>query len=219
MTKVKICGITEPQQALIASEAGADFLGIVFARSRRQVSPDEALKLTKAIREFDSHGELVGVFVNMPSQELNAIASYCQLDLVQLSGDEDWNYCRDIKFPLIKVIHAGANQNAENILAEIEIGCNLLKDQEFICMIDAKSEKEYGGTGRSFDWGLAKEITQKYPVIIAGGLTPSNVGILIEEAHPWGVDVSTGVETNGRKDVNKIKEFIHAVKGAEGREN
>jgi phosphoribosylanthranilate isomerase len=219
MTKVKICGITEPQQALIASEAGADFLGLVFAKSRRQVLPDGALKLTKAIRKFDSHGELVGVFVNVPSQELNAVAAYCQLDLVQISGDEDWNYCREIKFPLIKVIHAGANQNAEDILAEIKIGCNMLKEQEFICMIDAKSEKEYGGTGRSFDWGLAKEITRNHPVIIAGGLTPSNVGILIEEAHPWGVDVSTGVETNGRKDENKIKEFIYAVKGAEGREN
>ena len=212
MIRVKICGITEIEHALIASEAGADFLGLVFAPSRRQISPGKALKIVEAVHKQRQHPNIVGVFVNSPAQKVNRIADYCQLDLVQLSGDEDWHYCLEIERPIIKVIHILKNQTAEKIMSEIETGYNLCLKHKPVCLLDSKTRDAYGGTGQVFNWRLAAGVSARFPVIIAGGLTPDNVGELVRETKPWGVDVSTGVETDGSKDSVKIKKFIKAVR-------
>lgn len=212
MTHIKICGIQDENHALAAIEAGADFIGLVFAPSRRQVSPQKALSLVEVVRGLRSGPAVVGIFVNAAAQEVNHIADYCQLDWVQLSGDETWQYCQELKKAIIKVIHVSSRQKTDEILADIETGYQLLPEKELVCLLDSRVGSAYGGTGQVFNWQLAREVSARFPVMIAGGLTPANVGQLIREVQPWGVDVSTGVESNGLKDASKIRAFVKAVR-------
>ena len=215
MTRVKICGISDKNHALAAVEAGADFIGLVFAPSRRQVSPRKALPLVEAVRGLRSRPAVVGVFVNAAAEEVNHIAEYCQLDWVQLSGDETWQYCQELKKAIIKVIHVSSGQKTDEILADIETGYQLFPEKELVCLLDSRVGGDYGGTGQVFNWQLAREVSVRFPVMIAGGLTPANVGQLIREVQPWGVDVSTGVESNGLKDASKIRAFVKAVRSTQ----
>lgn len=214
MTKIKICGLSELEPALVAVEAGADFLGLIFAPSRRQVSPAEALELVEALHRRQNRPAVVGVFVNLKADEVNGIANQCHLDWVQLSGDETWDYCRGIQKPIIKVIHVSGKTSGD-IVVEIERGHHLLAKREFVCLLDSSVGNNYGGTGQVFDWHLARETSARFPVMVAGGLTAENVGQLVKEVRPWGVDVATGVESNGRKDTAKIRAFIDTVRRAD----
>jgi len=211
MTRIKICGIREEVHALAAVEAGADFIGFVFAPTRRQVSPAKAREIVDTVKKSSSAIKPVGVFVDTPASEVNRIADFCGLDLVQLSGNESWEYCRQIARPIIKAIRIG-QQLREEINAELTVGLKTLSPQRFITLLDSQVEGKYGGTGITFNWRLAQQVAKEFPVIIAGGLNPKNVAQAIEIAMPWGVDVSSGVETDGTKDIAKIKAFIETVR-------
>lgn len=211
MTKVKICGITEAAHALAAAQAGADFIGLVLASSRRQVNLEWAKGIAEAVKGLEKPPLVVGVFVNTAAPEVNCIGDYCGLDWVQLSGDEPWECLGDVERPLIKAIRVSREAKAEGLITNMSIGYDLLR-KDFICLLDSHVEGSYGGTGQTFNWRLARQVSQRFPVIIAGGLSPQNVGEAIKVARPWGVDVSSGVETGGVKDISKIKAFIEAVR-------
>jgi phosphoribosylanthranilate isomerase len=214
MTRVKICGIRDENNALAVVEAGADFIGLVFAPSKRQVTPTQACEIVSAVKKSSDAIKVVGVFVNAPASQVNEIADFCALDCVQLSGDESWEYCCEIVEPIIKAIRIG-QQSPEEFCAELSAGVKLLPAQRFITLLDSQVEGKYGGTGESFNWKLAQQVAEKFPVIIAGGLNPKNVARLIETVKPWGVDVSSGVESNGLKDASKIRAFVKAVRSTQ----
>jgi phosphoribosylanthranilate isomerase len=214
MTRVKICGIRDETHALGAAKAGADFIGLVLAPSKRQVSPAQARDIAKAVKQSGAAAKVVGVFVNAPVFQINEIADYCALDVVQLSGNESWEDCDKIVNPVIKAIRVG-QQSPEDICAELSAASKLLAGRRFVTLLDSEVEGKYGGTGESFNWDVAQEVAKKFPVIIAGGLDPQNVAVLIKRVSPWGVDVSTGVESNGLKDASKIRAFIEAVRSTQ----
>ena len=215
MTRVKICGVREEVHALAAAEAGADFIGLVFAPSPRQVTPAQAEKIAAAVKRSGHATEVVGVFVNMPAPEVNKIADFCHLDRVQLSGDEPWEYCREIAKPLIKVLRVSRQHSPQQICTALANGARILANQKHVYLLDSQVKGKYGGTGTAFDWSLARQAAEQFPVIIAGGLTPENVAQAIKMAAPWGVDVSSGVEVGGVKDVARIRAFITAVRRAD----
>ena len=217
ITKVKICGFKEVEHILAAAEAGADFVGMIFAPGKRQVTPEKAAALVKAVRKLEKPPAIVGVFVNTAAPKVNRIAEECDLDLVQLSGDENWQYCLEIDKPVIQVIHVADSDTVDSIVAKIEEGFNILQNRDVMYLLDTKSDDAYGGTGQSFSRHVAAGVASKIPVFIAGGLDPDNVAGVVEEVHPWGVDVSSGVETDGKKDITKIKAFISEVKAVAGR--
>jgi len=212
MTKVKICGISDVKHAVAAAEAGADFIGMVFAESRRRVTQQQAKAIVDAVKRANGTVKTVGVFVNTPAQEVNRIAGQCGLDMVQLSGDEPWEYCIDIERPVIKAIHMSSESDSESHEAVFGVEHIADNDNVYIILLDTRIEGRYGGTGETFDWELARSVSRRYPVIVAGGLTPDNVKTAIEKIKPWGVDVSSGIETDGVKDINKIKKFIDEAK-------
>lgn len=212
MTRIKICGLSQIRHVLAAAEAGADFLGLVFATSPRQVSIKTALQLVESVCHLKTRPAMVGVFVNSTAEEVNRVADYCNLDRVQLSGDESWDYCQKIERPIIKAIHVSNTSTPDKIVAEIDSGYQLLSRENLVCLLDSKAGDIYGGTGRAFNWQLAGKVSTKFPVIIAGGLTPATVGRLVKKTQPWGVDVSSGVETSGQKDTAKIIAFVKAVR-------
>lgn len=212
MTQVKICGITDAATARAAAEAGADFLGLVLATSRRQLSPEQARKIGDAVRAHGNPPKMVGVFVNLPAAGVNRLAADIGLDYVQLSGDENWDYCKEIKRPVIKTVHISGGMAVTDVIDEIAAGYRVLGGHGFIPLLDTGTGKAYGGTGVTFDWELAETVAAKHGIIIAGGLDPENVGELVRTVKPWGVDVSSGVETGGRKDIVKIRKFIETVR-------
>jgi phosphoribosylanthranilate isomerase len=212
MTRVKICGIKQTAHALAVIEAGGDFIGLVFAPSQRQVTPQQAGEIVSAVKSRSHAIGVVGVFVNMPAQEVKMIANSCNLDWVQLSGDEPWEYCCQITKPLIKTVRINRGQRPEQICASLATGERVLSSQRHLYLLDSQVEGRYGGTGITLDWSLVQQVAKEFPVIIAGGLTPDNVAQVIETVAPWGVDVSSGVEVGGAKDIVKIKAFIEAVR-------
>jgi phosphoribosylanthranilate isomerase len=243
MTRIKICGLRDPATALEAAKAGADFIGLMFAESKRRVTPQECHDICEALREarrtpdavqFDGprRGEvsartwfgawnealddavarwrplIVGVFADQSVDDVNDIADAAGLDLVQLSGGEDDAFAARIHRPVIRTVHVAEGTSAEDIfeLAAPGVASGIL--------LDTAVKGARGGTGVTFDWAVAAEAAQRLPLMLAGGLTPENVAAVVEQVRPWAVDVSTGVETDGVKDIEKVRAFIRAVKGA-----
>ena len=146
MTKVKICGINNIQHAVAAVKAGADFIGMVFAESRRRVTPLQARAIVGAVKKANATVKTVGVFVNLPAEEVNRIAEQCDLDMVQISGDEPWEYCIDIERPVIKAIHMSSEDDSESRKAVFDIEHISDNDNVYIVLLDTKIEGQYGGT-------------------------------------------------------------------------
>jgi len=218
MTRVKICGIKEEVHALAAAGAGADFIGLVFAPSPRQITPVQAEKIAATVKQSGHATEVVGVFVNTPASEVNKIADSCQLDWVQLSGDESWEHCREITRPLIKAFRVSRRQSPQEICDILAGGTRILTNQNHVYLLDSRVKGKYGGTGMTFNWNLARQVAEQFPVIIAGGLTPENVGKSIKIVAPWGVDISSGVEVDGVKHVARIRALIESVRRADGKQ-
>lgn len=212
MAKIKICGIMEVEHAVASAAAGADLLGLVFADSRRRVSVEKAREIVQAVRGLYPRPEIVGVFARSRASDVNCIAAFIGLDRVQLSGRETPEYCREINYPIIKVIHIMSTTDSKAVSSEIKELNGILRDKKPVFLLDRQDPSALGGTGKAFDWNLAREIACVGDVIVAGGLNASNVGRLLETCSPWGVDVSSGVETEGKKDMLKIKAFIEAVR-------
>jgi len=217
MTRVKICGVTQPSHALVAAEAGAAMVGVVFAESRRKVSLEQARAISEALKERHLSTEVVGLFVNRPAREVNRVASQCGLDVVQLSGNESWEFCQDVEKPVIKAVRVRPGMDAGGLLAHLHQGMKALGGKRLRFLVDAHVEGSYGGTGATADWDVAGQLAAELPIILAGGLTAENVGQAIEQVRPWCVDVSSGVESGGIKDATKIRSFLDAVRKADRR--
>jgi phosphoribosylanthranilate isomerase len=218
MVKIKICGISEAEHASTSAAAGADILGLVFAESRRRVTLEKAREIVDAAHGLTPHPKIAGVFVNSPAVDVNHIASVCHLDFVQLSGDENREYCQEINCNIIKVLHVMSNIDVEYISSEIREFNQLQSLQNTIFMLDTKNANSFGGTGKAFDWKLVTRLSANRNIMVAGGLDSSNVTRLLELCTPWGVDVSSGVETQGKKDMQRVKSFIETVRNCEKRE-
>jgi phosphoribosylanthranilate isomerase len=159
MTKVKICGIKTVEPALAAAEAGADFIGLVFASSPRQITPAQANKIVAALKD-DRKGapEIVGIFVNTPVHVVNRIAEFCYLDYVQLCGDEDFEYCRELKPPVFKVIRINRHHTSEQVCQDLTAWSKVLSNRRHIFLLDTYDRERYGGTGQALDWDIAKPL-------------------------------------------------------------
>ena len=212
MTRIKICGLKDELCALAAAEAGADFIGLVFAPSPRRITPTRAEKIAAAVKQSGRATQVVGLFVNRAAKEVNEIADFCHLDRVQISGDEPWEYGAEINRPLIKVVRVSRKQSPREIGATLAHGTKILAHQKPLFLLDVKVKGKYGGTGMPLDWKLVRPVAAQFPVIIAGGLTPENVARAIKAVSPWGVDVSSGVEVGGVKHAARIRAFIEAVR-------
>ncbi|WP_242269815.1 N-(5'phosphoribosyl)anthranilate isomerase [Bacillus cereus group sp. BfR-BA-01408] len=199
--KVKICGITDMETAKRACEYGADALGFVFAESKRKITPGLAKEI---IQELPANVLKIGVFVNESVEMIQKIADECGLTHVQLHGDEDNYQIRRLNIPSIKSLGVTSESDMKNA-QEYET--------DYI-LFDSPKEKFHGGNGKTFSWELLahmpKELREK--TILAGGLNALNIEEAIRTVRPYMVDVSSGVETEGKKDVEKIKQFIIKAK-------
>ncbi|MDR5708747.1 MAG: phosphoribosylanthranilate isomerase [Armatimonadota bacterium] len=204
MTRVKICGIRTVEEARAAAEAGADAVGFVFwPRSRRYVEPEMAARIAQALPPFLVR---VGVFVNEPPERVEEIAACVGLDAVQLHGDEPPEVCARLRRRVIKAIRIRDGRSLE-AAADYPVSALLL---------DTYVPETYGGTGRTFDWSLVEAVRHlDRPLLLSGGLNPENVAEAIRRVRPYGVDASSGVETDGRKDPEKICAFVAAVRRAD----
>ena len=201
VTKVKICGITNLEDALCVVAAGADALGFVFyAKSPRYIHPEKVAQIVSKLPPFVT---TVGLFVNADPETIRQTMGVTGLNVIQLHGDELPEDCCLFSSPVIKAVRVKDVGSLAGI-DEYKVSALLL---------DAWNDQQYGGTGESFDWQLAKKLTGNLPIILAGGLTPDNVAQAIQMINPYAVDVSSGVEERpGHKDYKKVREFIKKVK-------
>ena len=213
--QVKICGVRTLEDALTAAEAGADFIGLVFVpgRRRRLEIPDAAAIVSGAKQAMGNAPRFVGLFADQPISEVNDTIQACGLDSAQLCGAETLEYCRQTEAQVIKVLHVPDSASGENVAAEFDSRLETYTDAGNIVTLDRLVEGLQGGTGQSFDWGIAANLsTRGHRFLLAGGLTPDNVSAAVSTVKPWGVDVSSGVETGGVQDPEKIKQFIRAAR-------
>lgn len=209
---IKICGLTNFNDALLARGLGADLLGFVFFKnSPRYILLENAQKIISKIRENERRFQplCVGVFVNENEDTVIKFVKECRLDIVQLHGEESPEYCKSIKAAIdIKIIKAIKIKDTDS-LTQFDLFADI--PDYFLC--DTYSEEQEGGTGKTFNHLMIKEYIPKYKIFLAGGLHPDNIKNILETIRPYGVDVSSGVEVSaGKKDIAKMKNFIKNVR-------
>lgn len=201
--RVKICGTTSLEDALLCAEAGADALGFVFyPLSKRYVTPEGVRRIVSQLPPFVVK---VGVFVNESPERVNEVVDFCGLDCVQLHGDETPQECEQIRRPVIK---------AFRMYSGVVPSFSAYAVSAFL--LDAHVPGAVGGTGQVFDWSLVGRVSRERRIVLAGGLTPENVGEAILQVQPYAVDVVTGVEAQpGKKDPEKVRRFLQNVRRRE----
>ncbi|HAW60161.1 MAG TPA: phosphoribosylanthranilate isomerase, partial [Actinobacteria bacterium] len=205
MVRVKICGITNIEDALLAVRLGADALGFVLADSPRKADPEMVREVSLLLPPFISR---VGVFVDEDEAEVRKLASFCALDTLQFHGVESPSYCKEFERKVIKALRVGVSSDLRALSEYPAYG------GVAAFLLDTFVEGKPGGTGETFDWAIARE-AKKFgkPIILSGGLDPDNVAQAIREVNPYAVDVSSGVESEpGKKDPEKMREFIRRAK-------
>jgi indole-3-glycerol phosphate synthase / phosphoribosylanthranilate isomerase len=210
-TQVKICGLRAPEAIDAATQSGADLLGFIFHESsHRYIQPGQVQHLLEASASLSQPAQehttpdRVGVFVNKDADFINDVVEQAGLHFVQLHGTETPEFCQRITRPVIKALHIKNRDDLKLIERYRDIAWRLLLDTP---------TPEWGGTGIAHDWELARLAARESRILLAGGLTVENVADAVRQVQPWGVDVSSGVETNKQKDVAKIQAFIEAVRG------
>jgi phosphoribosylanthranilate isomerase len=202
--KVKICGITNAEDAAVAAQAGADALGFVFfEKSPRHISIQQAAGISRGLPPAIVR---VGVFVNPDEDLVLRAIGECALNVLQFHGEETPDYCLQFGLMSMKAFRVRDAASLDQLLS--------YKTDAWL--LDAYSPARYGGTGESFNWNLASE-ARKWgkPIFLAGGLTPENVSMAITQARPYAVDVSSGVEVSpGKKDYAKVRAFVNAAKAS-----
>lgn len=203
MTKIKICGIKTIHDALAAMNAGADMIGFNFyPKSPRYVEVGQCRDIMFVMRKY-GHVKYVGVFVNSSVEDIYAAMDTCGLSFAQLHGDESVEMLQALEGKSFKAFRGGVDEK-------------LIVKNEPAFLIDAQVKDVYGGSGVKADWNMASELAKQYSFLLAGGLTPENVGDAVKQVKPWGVDVASGVETSpGVKDEAKMIEFVKAVREVE----
>lgn len=205
MTLLKICGIRELEHAQVAAESGASLIGFVFVPVRREVKPEIAREILETVRQAHADSPAaVGLFVNESSETINRIVAEVGLDLVQLHGDESPELANELDVPAVKALRPDAGQTEAAVREAVEAYLSTFQAVQ----LDSHVPGQWGGTGVKGDWELAANLARDYPLVLAGGLSPENVVEAISSVAPAVADVSTGVETDGRKDVEKIRQFI-----------
>ena len=201
--KVKICGITNYEDASLAVELGVAAIGFIFAKSPRQITPQKARDIIHVLAPFV---KTVGVFVNEESAEIKKIQHYCGLDLVQLHGDESPDLCHDLMPATIKALRI---KNASSIQSSLAYQGNVKA-----LLLDTYAKDKAGGTGTTFDWQLAVKIKELgMPIILAGGLGPLNIEDAVRTVRPYGVDVNSGVEQSpGKKSHKLMKDLMRKLR-------
>lgn len=207
--KIKICGIKDIKNAKVVIDNNADYLGLNFIQeSKRYINERKSESLVKEIKNYilkkKSKIKLAGLFANENYDQINKFSELLDIDIIQLCGDEDITYIKKITKPVIKQIHIKETHNFSEILRYVEKYFSVSR----LIILDCYSKYSKGGTGEKFNWEKYKSIIEMDDILVAGGLNPNNIGNLMDNFSPWGLDVSSGVETVGEKDAIKITEFI-----------
>ena len=218
MTRFKICGLRDVPNALLAAESGADFLGFNFVEGvRRQLQPTEGSQIIYDFRmafDGDSRPGIVGLFANQDANFVNDIIHRCGLEYVQLCGDESPAMWSELDAPVMRQVRIREDMPRADAVSMASTQVYEALDAGHMVVLDKHQPGALGGTGISFDWSMARDLAPDSGVLLAGGLNPQNVADAIRTANPWGVDVSSGVETAGVKDADKIMAFAEAVRAA-----
>lgn len=201
MVRIKFCGITDIYSANAAVKAGADAIGFVFSKSKREVTPEQAVNI---IKELPPYLKTIGVFVDEDLDQLNKIVNFCKIDVVQLHGSESVEYCRGVEHPVVKSFKI---RNANDLA-----GVNEYSDVVSGILLDTYVEGASGGTGETFPWEYVASIQDSSKLIIAGGLHVGNIEEAIATSRPYAVDVSSGIEHEGVKDIRKMCDFVNRVR-------
>lgn len=206
MTIVKICGLRSAEHLLVAAAAGADYVGLVFAPSRRQVSISSAQRLVATLRDAGYATQVVGLFVNEAPTMIATTVAQCGLDVIQLHGTEAYDIVAELPtMPIWRVLRLQASAD--------EVAWMSPNAYQVTPLVDAPiTATQFGGTGAAADWEAAAVLARQRQIVLAGGLTPHNVRAAIRRVAPWGVDVSSGVERAGYKDNGLIAAFIDLAK-------